>query len=138
MDIKKIIVVAVVLTALGGAGFAAYTNLVAAKEVTVSNLKGNPANYLGRIEVTGKAGRVYADQGVIEMVDEKACCSVYLTVPQNDEQGKALKTADRFSGRFPAQGDAITAVGELSQNADGYFIRVKEVRSGSAKLIARI
>ena len=70
--------------AVGIAGVAtllAYPKLAPAKVVGLSEVKANPEEFLGRVTITGKTGNAYPDQGVLEIVDEKACCNLFLSVP---------------------------------------------------------
>lgn len=135
---KRVILVIALLLA-GAAGIAAVSGVFAGhQEVTVSNVKGNPAAYVGKVSITGKAGTVLADKGVIEMVDEKACCAIYLLVPTTAEQQKELRGEALYQGDWPREGQPLTAVGEIGKNDQGYTLNVSEVQSGGRVLMRRI
>lgn len=135
---KKVMIVALSAVLLAGGGFAAYNGLFRAKEVSVSKIKAKPEEYLGKVVISGKAGRVYADKGLVEMVDEKACCNLFLALPMNEAQQKELDVKERYEGRLPAQGEAIFADGELVRNPDGFTVRVEEVRTAGGSILRKI
>ena len=137
MSKRTILVVTLLLAA--AAGLAAVSGVFAGpQEVTVSNVKGNPAAYLGKVSITGKAGAVHSEKGVIEMVDEKACCSIYLLVPFTAGQQKELQSESLFQGDWPQQGQPLVAIGEVSQTDKGYALDVSEVQSGGRTLLRRL
>jgi len=102
----------------------------------VSELKANPEKYLGPVSITGRAAKVYAEDSVVEIADEKACCAVYLFVPFTEAQRTKLGTTNLYSGTLPAVGAEITADAELTKMEKGYMLQVKQIRSGDAVLVA--
>ncbi len=107
-----------------------------AAAVGVSALKANPDKYLGQLVINGKASNVFPDDGVIEISDDKACCSIYLFVPFNREQQAKLKIEQIYDGRLPAAGAAISARGELSKSDAGYRFTVSEITEGANVIVA--
>ena len=123
----------IILTAgCSGTGGAA-TN---AKACSVSELKANPEAYLGNVSITGTAARVYAEDGVIQIADEKACCAVYLFVPFTEAQRDKLGSTRLYRGTLPAVGASITADAELTKAERGYVLEVRSVRVGDGVLVA--
>jgi len=106
------------------------------KTVGVSALKSAPESYLGHIEITGRANNVFPEDGVIEIGDEKACCSIYLLVPFTPEQQAKLDVADLYEGALPARGIEISAFGELQNTDKGYRFVVSQVKKGNEVLVA--
>ena len=102
----------------------------------VSALKANPDQFLGELSVSGRAAKVYPKDSVIEIADEKACCSVYLFVPFTEAQRAKLGAQNLYAGTLPAVGTEITADAELTKVEQGYMLRVKEIRSGDTVLVA--
>ena len=105
--------------------------------VSVSALKAQPNLYQGHITIQGVASRIISDQGVIEISDEKACCSIFLLTPINEEQQSKLKIAELYNGKYPATGTAITASGTLKKEADGYRFVVSKLEQGEHTLLTR-
>jgi len=122
----------IILTAgCSGAGGAA-TNV---KACSVSELKANPEAYLGNVSITGTAARVHAEDGVIQIADEKACCAFYLFVPFTDAQRDKLGSKRLYQGTLPAAGASITADAELTKTKEGYLLEVRSIRAGDGVLI---
>ena len=108
-----------------------------AQEVGVSALKANPEKYLGALKVDGQAGNVFPNDGVIEISDDKACCSIYLFVPFTTAQQENLKTATLYTGSMPAVGQQLSVTGLLEKSPDGYRFIVYDVKSNDSIIIAR-
>ena len=114
------------------------TSTKPAVTVGVSEVKGNPDKYLGNIKVTGKAGNVFPEDGVVEIADAKACCAVYLFVPFTKAQNEKFNTESLYQGTFPEIGADISVTGVLSKNDKGYVLEVSSIQSGDATLITKI
>jgi hypothetical protein len=117
-------------------GAAASKAALSGKACGVSELKANPDAYLGSVTVTGKASRVFAEDGVIQIADEKACCAVYLFVPFTEAQRDKLGSKRLYQGTLPEIGASITADAELTKREEGYVLEVRSIRSGDGMLIA--
>ncbi len=102
----------------------------------VSELKANPDAYLGSVTITGKAARVFAEDGVVQIADEKACCAVYLFVPFTEAQRQKLGSSRLYQGTLPEIGASITADAELTKKEEGYVLEVRSIRAGDGTLIA--
>ena len=98
--------------------------------VSVSEVKARPDLYNGTITIKGVASRIFKEDGVIEVSDEKACCSIYLLTPLNKGQQTKLKVTELYDGNYPAPGSAITASGALEKGEDGYRFVVSELLQG--------
>lgn len=105
--------------------------------VGVSAVKNRPDLYVGDITIQGVAKRVINDQGVIEIADEKACCSIYLLAPVNEGQRSQLKITEMYNGRYPSIGAQITASGTLKKEAEGYRFIVSELQQGGHTLMTK-
>jgi hypothetical protein len=101
----------------------------------VSKVKNNPEQYLGNIKISGKAAKIYPNDGVIEIADAKACCAIYLMVPTTDAQKDKLGVANLYQGTFPQKGQDIIAEGLLEKTTDGYAFIVSKVTSNDAKVL---
>jgi len=106
------------------------------KTVGVSALKADPESYLGHLEITGRANNVFPEDGVIEIGDEKACCSIYLLVPFTPEQQAKLEITDLYDGVLPARGIEISAFGELQSTDKGFRFIVSQVKQGDEVIVA--
>lgn len=138
MDIKKIAILGIIAAALVAGGVGAYDKFFKAPETNVSGLKGTPDKFLGKVVVTGRAGKVYPDKGVIEMVDDKGCCNIFLFVPMQAEQQREFQLTCLFKGELPAQGAPLTVKGKVEKTADSYAFNVDEVISAGKTLLTRI
>jgi hypothetical protein len=105
--------------------------------VGVSAVKNRPDLYLGDITVKGVAKRVLNNQGVIEISDEKACCSIYLLTPTRVEQLPELNISELYDGRYPSVGAQITASGTLKKENEGYRFIVSELQQGGHTLMTK-
>jgi hypothetical protein len=105
--------------------------------VGVSTLKNQPHLYLGDVTVKGVASRILSEEGVIEIADEKACCSIYLLTPVNEGQPSKLKVSELYNGRYPAKGAQITASVTLRKEAEGYRFVVSRVQQDGHTLLSR-
>lgn len=137
MNIRKIAVLSIVALAMGSLGFAYYEKNLKPKEVNVSLLKAKPQDYLGKVKVTGKTGKVWAEKGIVEMLDDKACCNLFLIVPQTAEQGRELQTDQLYSWEQISSGWPITVKAEIKQDKEGYLLVVDKAESGGKTVIAR-
>jgi hypothetical protein len=106
--------------------------------VDVAAVKANPDKYLGNVKITGKAGNVFPGDGVVEIADAKACCSLYLFVPFTDAQNEKFNTSSLYKGTFPKVGSDISVTGVLSKNDTGYVMEVVTIQSGGTTLISKI
>ncbi len=102
----------------------------------VSALKANPDKYVGELSISGRAAKVFSEDSVIELADEKACCAVYLFVPFTEAQRAKLGVENLYAGRLPAVGAEIIADAELKKEEEGYMLTVKQIRSGDRVLVA--
>ena len=133
------ITLAALIAVVAVATFLAYPKLAPAKVVGVSKVKANPAGFLGKVTITGQTGKAYADQGVVEMVDEKACCNLFLFVPSTEEQRAKLKAPEGlYDGTYPSQGQPLEAHGELKEVEDGYVFEVSKLTSDGQVLVRRL
>lgn len=105
--------------------------------VGISELKAQPDLYKGTITIKGVASRVFKEDGVIEISDEKACCSIYLLTPVNEGQQAKLKVTELYDGNYPAPGSPITVSGELEKGEDGYRFVVAELVQGKHVLLEK-
>jgi hypothetical protein len=136
---KKTILVLFTLLAVTAAGFAAVSGVFAGpQEVTVSAVKGNPGAYVGKVSITGLAGTVHTDKGVIEMVDEKACCAIYLLVPTTAGQQQELQIESLYQGDWPQKGQPLVALGEIRKTDKGFSLDIAEVQSGGRVLLSSL
>lgn len=135
---NKAIVIAIICAVLAASGFAAYSSYFKPVEANVSKVKNSPQEFLGPVKIVGKAGNVYADKGVVEIVDDKACCNLFLIVPFTEEQKKELGAQFLFKGALPSRGQPLEVLGKISESPEGYTLEVKEVSSSGAPLISRL
>lgn len=136
---KRTLFIVIAALAVTAAGFGTYYGVAnAAKVAGVSKIKNNPAQFVGRVQITGKVGNVFADQGVVEIVDEKACCNLFLTVPFTPAQQNELGTASLYGGTLPTKGQALEAHGVLEETSEGYVFVVSKLTSGSETLISKL
>jgi len=105
--------------------------------VGVSALKAQPDLYLGDLTIKGVASKIFSDEGVIEISDEKACCSIYLLTPFNEGQQSKLKVSELYNGRYPAPRAQITASGTLRKEAEGYRFVVSKLQQDGHTLLTR-
>jgi len=136
---KRTLLIVLVALILGVGGFGVYYGVAgAAKVVGVSKVKNKPGEHLGKLQITGLAGKVYADQGVVELVDEKACCNLFLLVPFTSQQQAALGNAPLYTGTLPAKGQALQAHGVLTETPEGYAFVVSKLTSGGETLVRKM
>lgn len=138
MDIKKLVVVGVLAVAASAGGYGVYQKFLKAKETTVSVLKGKPDDFLGKVVVTGRSGKVYPDKSVIEMVDDKGCCNIFLFVPQNESQQKEFQQKALYRGELPQPGQPLTVKGTLVKTGEAYAFEVEEVTGSGKTFMTRI
>ncbi len=140
MEIRRTTATLAVACLLGSALLAGCSDTggatAASKACGVSELKANPDAYLGSVSITGKAARVYAEDGVIQIADEKACCAFYLFVPFTEVQREKLGSRRLYQGTLPEVGASITADAELTKKEEGYVLEVRSIRAGDGVLIA--
>lgn len=105
--------------------------------VGVSALKNQPNQYLGDITIKGVASKILSEEGVIEISDEKACCSIYLLTPVNEGQQSKLKISELYNGRYPKTGALITVSGTLQKVDKGYRFVVSKVQQDGHSLLTR-
>ena len=132
---KKLMILAAVVVC-GGAGLA--WSLSSPEAVGLSKLKANPEQYVGKVRMIALAGRNDASQGLLEVADEKACCTLVLDVPFTTEQQAARKAAHRYAGALPEKGAPLEVVGTLSRIGAGYAFTVERISSGGTVLVRRL
>lgn len=131
---KAMIFAAVFLAAAAGLTW----SLSSAEAVGVSKVKGNPGQYVGKLKMIGLAGRTDARLGLLEVADEKACCTLVLEVPFTAEQQARAKSEHRYAGVLPEKGAPLEIEGALRQAGEGYAFKVTRVTSGGKVIIKRI
>ena len=131
---KMLIIAAAVL--VGAAGLA--WSFSAPEGVGVSKVKANPERYVGKLKILGLAGRTDANQGLLEIADEKACCTLVLDVPLTTEQQALHKSESLYAGTLPEKGTPLEILGTLRQVGAGYAFKVTRVSSGGKVIIKRI
>ena len=114
---KKTPVILAILVCLAGGGAFAWQSL-SPQEVALGKVKGNPAAYLGKVKVTGKVGRVDPARGLLEMVDEKACCNLVLALPFTAEQKTTLGADTLYAGTLPQPGQPLRVLGRKKSAED--------------------
>jgi hypothetical protein len=133
---KKMTIIATVVVLVAAAGLA--WSLSTPEGVGLSKLKASPERYVGKVKVIAVAGRTDANQGLLEIADEKACCTLVLEVPLTAEQQTTLKSAYRYAGALPEKGAQLEILGTLRQVGAGYSFKVTRVNSGGKVLIRRL
>lgn len=133
---KKTMIVATAVALLAAAGLA--WSLSGPEAVGLSKLKANPEQYVGKVKVIALAGRTDASQGLLEIADEKACCTLVLVVPFTAEQQAQQKSPHLYAGALPEQGAPLEVLGTLTQVGAGYTFRVIRVTSGGKEIIKRV
>lgn len=132
---KKLIIAGI--AALAAAGTVAW-KATAALEVGVAKVSGNPAAYVGKVKIVGKTGGIDAGRGLVQMVDDKACCNLVIAVPFTAEQKAQLGVETLYSGALPQPGQPIEAHGVIRQvEGGGYRLDVAKVTSSGSVLIRR-
>jgi hypothetical protein len=132
---KKLMILAAVVVC-GGTGLA--WSLSAPEAVGLSRLKANPEQYVGKVRMTALAGRNDASQGLLEVADEKACCTLVLDIPFTREQQATRKTTQLYAGALPEKGTPLEVLGTLSRMGAGYAFTVERISSGGKVLVKRI
>ena len=131
--LAALVAIAAVVTSL------AYTKQAQAKVVGVSKVKANPAEFLGKVVITGTTGNAYPDQGVVELVDEGACCNLFLFVPSTEAQRTKLEAAEGlYGGTYPSRGQPLEAHGVLKETAGGYAFLVNKITRDGEVLLRRL
>lgn len=138
MNFMKYALVAVIVLALGAVGYGAYDKYLKPREVSVTDLKNAPESYIGRVLITGKVGKVYPEKSVFEMLDEKACCSIYVVVPSTPELQKEFDAPALYKGSLPKEGQILNVKGEVIKKNEGYSLEVHKVTSKGTTLIERV
>ena len=133
---KKVMIIGAVVVLVAAAGLA--WSLSSPEGVGLSKLKANPERYVGKVKVIALAGRTDANQGLLEIADEKACCTLVLEVPFNAEQQARLKSEHLYSGAMPEKGAPLEILGTLRQAGAGYSFKVTRVDSGGKAIIKRL
>ena len=133
---KKVMIIGAVVVLVSAAGLA--WSLSSPAGVGLSKLKANPERYVGKVKVIALAGRTDANQGLLEIADEKACCTLVLEVPFDAQQQALLKSEHIYSGALPEKGTPLEVLGTLSQQGAGYSLRVTSVNSGGKVIIKRL
>lgn len=131
---KMLIIAAAVL--VGAAGLA--WSFSSPEGVGVSKVKANPERYVGKLKILGLTGRTDANQGLLEIADEKACCTLVLDVPLTTEQQALHKSEFLYAGTLPEKGTPLEILGTLRQVGAGYTFKVTRVSSGGKVIIKRI
>jgi len=127
------IVGAVAVAALGAVAWKA----TSAQEVGVAKVSNNPAAFLGKVKIVGKIGAVDAARGLLQIVDDKACCNVVVAVPFTSQQQSQLGVDVLYSGTLPQPGQPVAAHGVIRQVDRGYRLDVSKVTSGGSVLIRK-
>jgi hypothetical protein len=133
---KKLAIISGAVILLAAAGVA--WSLSSPEPVGVSKVKGDPAGHVGKLMMTANAGRSDAEAGLLEVADEKACCTLVLAVPFTAEQQAALKTGARYEGTLPDAGAPLEIAGTLRKVGDAYSFDVNRIKSGGKVIIKRI
>jgi hypothetical protein len=133
---KKIVIAAVVLCLAAAGAFA--WQMTSATEVGVSKVANNPAEFVGKVKVIGKAGRIDPGRGLVEIVDDKACCQLVIAVPTTAQQQAELGVERLYTGMFPQPGQPLEAHGVIRQLEGGYRLDVSKVTSAGAVLLRRL
>jgi hypothetical protein len=133
---KKMMIIATVVVLVAAAGLA--WSLSTPEGVGLSKLKANPERYVGKVKVIALAGRTDANKGLLEIADEKACCTMVLEVPLTTEQQTRQKSEHLYAGTLPEKGAPLEIVGTLRQVGAGYSFRVIRVTSGGKEIIKRV
>jgi len=107
-------------------------------EVGVSKVKGNPDAFLGKVKITGKVGGVDPSRGLLQIVDEKACCDLVLAVPFDAQQQADLGAEAVYAGTLPQSGQPIEAHGVLRKEKEGYRLDLSKVTSGGKVLVRKV
>ena len=133
---KKMLIIAAAVAVVGAAGLA--WSLSSPEGVGVSKVKANPERYVGKLKIIGLAGRTDANQGLLEIADEKACCTLVLEVPLTTEQQTRHKSEFLYAGTLPEKGTPLEILGTLRQVGAGYSFKVTRVNSGGKVIIKRL
>ena len=133
---KKMTIIVTVVVLVAAAGLA--WSLSTPEGVGLSKLKANPERYVGKVKVIALAGRTDANQGLLEIADEKACCTLVLEVPLTAGQQSKLKSEYLYAGAMPEKGAQLEILGTLRQVGAGYSFKVTRVNSGGKVLIKRL
>ena len=133
---NKMLVIAAAVVLVGAAGLA--WSLSSPEGVGLSKLKANPERYVGKVKVIALVGRTDANQGLLEIADEKACCTLVLEVPLTTEQQAQHKSEFLYAGTLPEEGTPLEILGTLRQVGAGYSFKVTRVSSGGKVIIKRI
>lgn len=133
---KKMLIIAAAVVVVGAAGLA--WSLSSPEGVGLSKVKANPERYVGKLKIIGLAGRTDASQGLLEIADEKACCTLVLEVPLTAEQQTRQKSEFLYAGTLPAKGTPLEILGTLRQAGAGYSFKVTRVSSGGKVIIKRL
>jgi len=135
-SMKKMLIIAAAVVLVGAAGLA--WSLASPEGVGLSKVKANPERYVGKLKIIALAGRTDANQGLLEIADEKACCTLVLEVPLTVEQQTRMKSEYRYAGALPEKGASLEVLGTLRQAGAGYAFKVTRVNSGGKVIIKRL
>jgi hypothetical protein len=117
MQKKTIFIIALLVIIVG---LAIYPRLTRTQEaVSVSEVSASPTKFLGKLTISGIAGEIVPEEGVILMVDAGGCCNIPVLVPFTAEQD-VYKINRLYQGVLPAEGSTIIVSGTLKQEP-GYF-----------------
>lgn len=131
---RNLILVGIVaLAAVGGIAW----KVTAAQEVGVSKVSGNPAAYVGKVKIVGKTGGVDTARGLLQIVDEKACCNLVVAVPFTTQQQSMLGIDALYTGTLPQPGQPLEAHGVIRQVQGGYRLDVSKLTSGGGVLVRK-
>jgi hypothetical protein len=134
--VKKLLILAALLIAATGAGLA--WSLSTPATAGVSKVKANPGKYVGTLKMTGLAGGADPQRGLLEITDERSCCSLVVEVPLTALQQQDLRSAHRYAGEVPARGTPLEVLGNLRPVEGSYAFEVVRITSSGAVLIRRI
>lgn len=115
-----------------------------AEAVDVSAVTAAPQQYLGQLTISGAVGALYAEEGVIVMVDEGGCCNIPILVPLSQEQQNLLSEAIKmdvnvlYSGALPQIGDFIEATGTWTFENGVYDLEIETVARNGEVIISRV
>ena len=133
---KKMMIVAAAVVLVVAAGLA--WSLSTPEGVGLSKVKANPERYVGKLKIIALAGRTDANQGLLEIADEKACCTLVLDVPFTTEQQARRKSGNRYAGTLPEKGTPLEVLGTLRQAGAGYSFTVSRVSSAGKTILERL
>ena len=136
MNKKNLVIVFLVIVIVGVFG---YPKIFPADAVVpLSDVSANPSSFLGDLTISGVTGPVFEDKGGFILLDEKGCCQINILVPFTEEQKTALSLDAVYSGKMPAQGEAIEVTGTLKREGAYYLFDVEKVTRQKDTIIEKM